>query len=67
MAEVKWTDRPVSMTVLDDLRRRVSIEPALSGLAITFGLVVKNRVERGRRLRSDERMVELGKLRRFTA
>lgn len=59
--EIKWTTNDVPMSVLDDLRRKVAAEPALCGLAMTYGLIVRGNVKPTRKRAADEVVIELAK------
>lgn len=59
IGEIKWTQRAVSMALLDDLRRRVANEPAFARYSITVGLIANGTIKRTRKLASDERIWEL--------
>jgi hypothetical protein len=62
VAEVKWGTEKVSAGLLDDLRRRVSREPDLSGLNCTFALISRNGFSGMRPLADDERLVNISRL-----
>lgn len=62
VAEVKWSAAKVDVRLLDDLRRRVGIEPAFASLDCTYALVARNGFKGRRRLARDERLVDVSRL-----
>jgi hypothetical protein len=62
VAEVKWSRRRPSASLLDDLRARVARVPELSRAEVTLGLMTRAGTARdlGRPLRRDERFLALG-------
>jgi AAA+ ATPase superfamily predicted ATPase len=63
VAEVKWSGSKVGVELMDDLRQRVSTEPAFAGLTCTYALVSKAGFRGRRTLGNDERLVDIAGLR----
>jgi AAA+ ATPase superfamily predicted ATPase len=61
VAEVEWSKKTASASLLDDLRTRVARVPELATLDLTFALVSRtgNAARLGRRLHRDERFLSL--------
>jgi len=62
VAEVKWSNKTPSASLLDDLRARVARVPELATVDVTLALVSRRGTARdlGRRLHADERFLSLG-------
>jgi AAA+ ATPase superfamily predicted ATPase len=59
VAELKWTRKPVSLSLLDDLRSRVANEAAFRDFRVQYGLITRDGVSGKRNLASDETVVDL--------
>jgi uncharacterized protein len=61
VAEVKWSKKPPTAALLDDLRARVARVSVLSGLDVTYALIARtgSAARLGRPLRRDERFLSL--------
>lgn len=60
VGELKWGQHPVPVSLLEDLRARVTREPAFAGVEVTFGLLSRAGFTGSRASARDERLVGLG-------
>ncbi|MBI5488482.1 MAG: ATP-binding protein [Deltaproteobacteria bacterium] len=63
VGEVKWGAGKVSRAAMDRLRSRAGAEETLRGLDLTFALVARNGFAGRRAARSDERLIDVSRLR----
>jgi AAA+ ATPase superfamily predicted ATPase len=63
VAEVKWSAKPEPAGLLEDLRRRVALEPAFSGIECTLAVVSRSGFKGSRRPARDGHLVDVSRVR----
>jgi hypothetical protein len=58
VCEIKWTSKPVRVSLLDRLRQRVRGETSFAGVDVTYAVLSRSGFVMDRKVAGDERLVD---------